>query len=121
MTYRVAPEFENSLVPQLILQPLVENSLRHGLKNSESGIDIVIAAQRENGTLILRVADTGAGLGGDKAKADAIPHGLGLANIRQRMEQLYGDDQQLGIANLSVRHFARAFRQCTGVPPQKSC
>jgi len=73
VTYRVAPEFENSLVPQLILQPLVENSLRHGLKNSESGIDIVIAAQRENGTLILRVADTGAGLGRRQSESRRNP------------------------------------------------
>lgn len=98
VTYSVAPELENSLVPQLVLQPLVENSLRHGLKDSAAGIDIAIAARRENGNLILQVADTGEGLGEQDADA-AVNRGLGLANIRGRLGQLYGADQEFAIAN----------------------
>jgi two-component system, LytTR family, sensor kinase len=98
VTYSVDAALENSLVPQLILQPLVENSLRHGLKDGGAGIDISIGAQRENGSLILKVADTGAGLGVQGADA-AVSHGVGLANIRGRLEQLYGPDQEFGIAN----------------------
>jgi len=98
VTYSVAPELENSLVPQLVLQPLVENSLRHGLKDSAAGIDIAIAARRENGNLILQVADTGEGLGDQNADA-VVNRGLGLANIRGRLEQLYGADQEFAIAN----------------------
>jgi len=93
VTYRVAPEFGNSLVPQLILQPLVENSLRHGFTASSHGIDIEIAARRENGNLILQVADTGSGL------SSADVQGVGLTNISRRLEQLYGADQQFRIAN----------------------
>jgi two-component system, LytTR family, sensor kinase len=98
VTYSVAPELENSLVPQLVLQPLVENSLRHGLKDSAAGIDIAIAARRENGNLILQVADTGEGLGDQNADA-VVNRGLGLANIRGRLEQLYGADQEFAIAS----------------------
>jgi len=98
VTYSVESELENSLVPQLILQPLVENSLRHGLKDDGAGIDISIAARRENGSLILAVSDTGAGLGSQGAEA-AMNRGVGLANIRGRLEQLYGADQEFAIAN----------------------
>ena len=98
VTYAVDPALENSLVPQLILQPLVENSLRHGLKESFAGIDIAIGAQRENGSLVLKVADTGAGLGALDGES-ALNRGLGLANIRGRMEHLYGAGQTFSIAN----------------------
>jgi two-component system LytT family sensor kinase len=98
VTYSVDSALENSLVPQLILQPLVENSLRHGLKDGSAGIDISIGAERENGSLILKVADTGAGLGTQGAEA-AMNRGVGLANIRGRLEQLYGPDQEFAIAN----------------------
>jgi two-component system, LytTR family, sensor kinase len=99
VVYRVAQESENSLVPQLILQPLVENSLRHGLTKIDSGIDIVIAAGRENGSLILKVTDSGTGLAGNGATGALRGEGLGLANISRRLEQLYGQDQQFAIAN----------------------
>jgi two-component system LytT family sensor kinase len=98
VTYSVDAASESSLVPQLILQPLVENSLRHGLKDGGAGIDISIGARRENGSLILKVADTGAGLGTQGAEA-AMSRGVGLANIRGRLEQLYGADQEFAIAN----------------------
>jgi len=98
VTYSVDSAVENSLVPQLILQPLVENSLRHGLKDGGAGIDISIAARRENGSLILKVADTGEGLG--EHGADTVMNrGVGLANIRGRLEQLYGAEQEFAIAN----------------------
>jgi two-component system, LytTR family, sensor kinase len=98
VTYSVDAALENSLVPQLILQPLVENSLRHGLKDGGAGIDISIAAERRNGSLILKVADTGAGLGTQGAEA-AMNRGVGLANLRGRLEQLYGAEQEFLIAN----------------------
>jgi LytS/YehU family sensor histidine kinase len=85
-------------VPQLILQPLVENSLRHGLADGGAGIDITIGARRENGSLILNVADTGSGLGAQGGDA-AMSRGVGLSNIRGRLEQLYGTDQAFAIAN----------------------
>jgi len=98
VTYSVESALENSLVPQLILQPLVENSLRHGLKDSGAGIDISIAARRENGSLILAVCDTGVGLGAQSTET-VMNRGVGLANIRGRLEQLYGADQEFAIAN----------------------
>ncbi|HYL62577.1 MAG TPA: histidine kinase [Candidatus Methylomirabilis sp.] len=98
VTFAVGPGLENSLVPQLILQPLVENSLRHGLKESAAGIDISIGVHRDNGSLILQVADTGAGLGALDGES-VLNRGLGLANIRGRLEHLYGAGQTFSIAN----------------------
>jgi two-component system LytT family sensor kinase len=101
VTYSVDAALETSLVPQLILQPLVENSLRHGLKDGGAGIDISIGARRENGSLVLNVADTGAGLGTQVTEA-VMSRGVGLANIRGRLEQLYGAEQEFAIANRST-------------------
>jgi len=76
----------------------VENSLRHGWKNGAAGIDISIAARRENSSLILAVSDTGQGLGAQTTET-VMNRGVGLANIRERLEQLYGADQEFAIAN----------------------
>ena len=70
VSYAVDAGLENTLVPQLILQPLVENSLRHGLKESRAGIDIAIGAHRDNGSLVIRVTDSGSGIGA--ASTDAV-------------------------------------------------
>ncbi len=99
VTYSVDETLESSLVPQLILQPLVENSLRHGLADGGAGIDISIVARRENGSLILQVADTGKGFGAQGGEA-AMNRGVGLSNIRGRLEQLYGSEQEFAIADL---------------------
>ena len=60
ISYSIDPALKNSLVPQLILQPLLENSLRHGMAASNAAMEISITAQRENGSVILQVLDTGA-------------------------------------------------------------
>jgi LytS/YehU family sensor histidine kinase len=92
--YSIDPAVKSSLVPQLILQPLLENSLRHGMPADEAGMDISVTAQRENGSVILQVLDTGCGLGA-KEPAEAFGRGLGLSNIRDRLAHLYGDNQRI--------------------------
>ena len=75
-------------VPNLILQPLVENAIRHGIApRAQPGV-IDIAAARENGMVRLKVSDNGAGLG--SAGAAGLTKGIGLANTQARLEQLYG-------------------------------
>ena len=78
-----------ALVPVFILQPLVENAVRHGItKRMESGI-IEIVALREGTWLVLRVIDNGAGY------EPAAEAGLGLANTRLRLQTLFGDQAEL--------------------------
>jgi len=98
VTYVIDPSLNEKLVPQLILQPLLENSLRHGMKSGSSAMDLSIAAHRENGSLILQVSDTGSGLG-EIEPSGAFGRGVGLSNIRDRLAHLYGDRQQFSIAN----------------------
>jgi LytS/YehU family sensor histidine kinase len=98
ITYSIDPALHNTLVPQLVLQPLLENSLRHGMKPGATALDLHIDAQRDNGSLVLHVADTGSGLG-DAQPSEVFGRGVGLSNIRDRLSHLYGEKQQFDIAN----------------------
>ncbi len=98
ISYSIDPALKNSLVPQLILQPLLENSLRHGMAAGGTAMEISITAQRENGSVILQVLDTGCGLG-SREPAEMFGRGLGLSNIRDRLAHLYGNSQQFSITN----------------------
>jgi two-component system LytT family sensor kinase len=96
--YFIDAALGDALVPQLILQPLLENSLRHGMKASGEAIDISVVGSRENDSLVLRVSDTGAGLGTADPGA-VLGRGVGLSNIRDRLAQLFGERQEFAIAN----------------------
>lgn len=96
--YAIDPSLSNSLVPQLVLQPLLENSLRHGMKSGAGTMELSVSAHRENGSLILQVSDTGAGLGGTEPSR-VFGQGLGLSNIRDRLAQLYGESHEFTIVN----------------------
>lgn len=122
VTYAIDSSLNNLLVPQLILQPLLENSLRHGMKACGTTMELSVSAHRENGNLILQVADTGAGLG-DADPSGVFGKGVGLSNIRDRLAQLYGDRQQFSIANrpsggaeVTLRVPLRAATQNTAEP-----
>jgi hypothetical protein len=80
-------------VPPLLLQPLVENAIKHGLEPHVQGGLITVAAQREGARLLLAVRDTGAGLGGQTA--DTAGPQFGLAHVRQRLRTLYGQQATL--------------------------
>lgn len=85
-------------VPNLILQPLVENAIRHGIAPQITGGTIEIGAKREDQTLCLFVRDTGAGSSGEKDAAK-IKEGVGLSNTRARLKQMYNDDHTFQIKN----------------------
>jgi two-component system LytT family sensor kinase len=75
----------SALVPNLILQPIVENALEHGVSRAGGEGKIEIAVRREGDDLVMTVRDNGPGING------AAPAGVGLANTKARLEQLYGD------------------------------
>jgi two-component system, LytTR family, sensor kinase len=87
----IEPRTLDALVPPLLLQPLVENALRHGLAPRAAPGMIVIGATAENGFLRLTISDDGVGLH-ERAK-----EGIGLANTRERLREAYGTEQQLTI------------------------
>jgi sensor histidine kinase YesM len=91
----IDPAARQAMVPSLILQPLVENAIRHGIsKRVVPGGRITISAERRDGNLLVRVTDNGAGLGPDPG---AIHEGVGLSSTRGRLERLYGGGQRLEI------------------------
>jgi signal transduction histidine kinase len=85
----VEPETLDARVPNLILQPLVENAIRHGIAPRAEGGRLDIEARRRNGKLELEISDDGAGA--DQG-ATELRNGIGLTNCRARLEQLYGDE-----------------------------
>ena len=93
----IAPEALDAGVPNLLLQPLVENAIRHGIAPYSARGEISIHAQRNNGALHLRVADNGPGPAGNPRPSDGP--GVGLKNTRARLRQLYGDAQRLELKN----------------------
>jgi two-component system LytT family sensor kinase len=85
----VAPEAKYALVPCLILQPLVENAIRHGISCRASGGAVSISAQRSAERLEIRVTDDGVGLPPGWTLGSSS--GLGLAVTRERITGLYPD------------------------------
>ena len=92
-----APDTLDVLVPNLVLQPLVENALRHGVAQRAEAGAVTIRARREDGWLRIAVLDDGPGL--DRKGADGSGNGIGLANTRARLERLYGDAFRFSVAN----------------------
>jgi signal transduction histidine kinase len=91
----IAPETLDAQVPALLLQPLVENAVRHGISRLSAGGQISIAASRDGNHLHLRVRDNGPGL---TSAADATSGtGLGIRATRERLRTLYGNNQSLEI------------------------
>jgi len=77
-------------IPPLLLQPLVENAVKHGLEPHEAGGELRVSATHQGGRLVLEVADSGAGLGEANALAP-VGTGFGLAQVRERLAHRYGD------------------------------
>jgi hypothetical protein len=84
------PDALDALVPALILQPLVENAIRHGIERRAAPGRIDVEVRRRNGTLILRVQDASSGTPGG-ARDGA---GIGLSNTQARLRHLYGERQR---------------------------
>ncbi len=82
-------------VPNLILQPLLENAVRHGIEPHAKPGRIELRAQRADGELTLEVSDNGAGV----ADADAVREGVGLSNTRARLRTLYGEAHRFALGN----------------------
>ncbi len=79
-------------LPSLLLQPLVENAVKYAVTPQEDGADIFVSARAVGDRLEIRVADTGPGLGGRRPGPTGPTTGVGLENIRERLQQAYGDD-----------------------------
>jgi two-component system LytT family sensor kinase len=96
VTWEIAPEALQIKVPSLILQPLVENAILHGIASIAQPGALVIRASRDDQSLHLQVRDTGPGL-----PEETKPHrlGIGLSNTQARLHRLYGSRQRFELLN----------------------
>jgi sensor histidine kinase YesM len=89
----VPPDLESYPLPSLLLQPLVENAIRHGLEPKVEGGEVTMRARREGGKVVVEIADSGVGF------APTTRGGVGLTNLRERLRLLFGDSASLEISD----------------------
>jgi two-component system LytT family sensor kinase len=94
----VVPGVVNALVPTFLLQPFVENALRHGLAPRRAGGNVRLSASPEDGQLVILVSDDGIGLSPDWE--ERMSRGVGVANARARLARMYGDAGSVTISPL---------------------
>ena len=102
----LGPGAQDCLVPPLLIQPLVENAVRHGILAKEQGGVVRLTAWRENGHLLVEVHDDGAGMPGEQVRAissagalESLTEGIGARNSNQRLVQLFGPDYGLNVVS----------------------
>jgi two-component system LytT family sensor kinase len=96
-TMDIAPDTLDAQVPNLILQPLVENAIRHGIEPRSKPGRIELRARRQADVLTMEVSDNGVGL----RKNAAVEEGIGLSNTRARLHELYGPAHRLELVEPS--------------------
>lgn len=96
LTWDIEEPVLEAAVPHMLLQPLVENAIKHGLEAHSSAGGIAISAHRDDGMLRITIRDDGPGHTAPSPRRGA---GLGLVNVRTRLAQLYGERQSFTIEN----------------------
>lgn len=92
VTMRIGAETRRAAIPSFLFQPLVENAIRHGIARREDGGRMWLSAERLNGSLVIHVMDDGPGV-----SHRPVREGIGLANTRRRLTELYGEEQMLSL------------------------
>lgn len=95
VAFDIEPTTWSARVPSFILQPLVENSIKHGIREHAGEGNINVISKRENGRLVLSVEDGGNGR--DVTPTDTWKDGVGLRTTRERLARMYGDDHLVSI------------------------
>ena len=99
-SFDIDPAAADACMPSLLLQPLVENAVKYAVTPKEEGADIAVAIRRLGSRVHITVSDTGPGTSQSSGDGVARPlpsTGVGLANIRDRLAQAYGDDHHFDI------------------------
>jgi two-component system LytT family sensor kinase len=95
------PEALETFIPTMIVQPLVENAIKHGISQRLEGGRIIIRAKRANGMAVIEIEDNGRGLPMAAEHEDGL--GIGLTNINERLQVIYGDKCRLHISSMAGR------------------
>jgi two-component system LytT family sensor kinase len=99
VTVNIPHDLLTALVPSLLLQPLAENAIKHGIAKLSAGGTVRITGVRHNGSLRLSVCNDGPDLPPDW---EATPIGVGMGNLRTRLQILYGSDADLRLGRSTV-------------------
>ena len=114
---QIAPETLEALVPKLILQPLVENAVKHGVAKTSSASTLTVSSRFEQGQVVLRVENDHSALdAGWKEKPDAI----GTGNTRKRLDQLYGHNRHFDLRSEGDSVIAEVFIPLEHQPTDQS-
>jgi sensor histidine kinase YesM len=97
-TFDVPADLNNIPLPPLLVQPLIENAIKHGIEPSEEGGQISVSAIQDRASVIISIIDTGLGIehSGEGPRPTAGT-GTGLKNVRERLQALYGNKAQLDL------------------------
>jgi two-component system, LytTR family, sensor kinase len=96
--FNIEQQAEDALMPSLLLQPLVENSIKYAIAQAINGGNIAIDATTFGGELLLSVTDDGPGLDLKNGRSTPKGGGVGITNTRERLKELYGDEQSLRLS-----------------------
>ena len=88
----------DQMVPSMLLQPLIENSIKHGISRKVGGGRITISSERANGHTVIEVIDDGLGMTTDSPKLGAH-NGIGLRNVDERLRVIYGANYHLKLSS----------------------
>ena len=99
---QISPETLDVIVPSMLLQPLVENSIKHGLSRKVGGGRITIRTQLKNGRTCIDVQDDGLGMSSDRLE-NAFDGGIGLSNVNERLRTIYGAGCTLKLTSTAGR------------------
>ena len=96
---QISPDTLDVIVPSMILQPLVENSIKHGFSRKVGGGRIIIRSVRQNGHAIIEVEDDGLGMTEERMDT-ALTDGIGLSNVNERLSVIYGAAYRVRITSV---------------------
>lgn len=115
----IAPDTLDSFVPSLILQPIVENAIPHGIAKNPGRDVIEIRSSKRQDSLVIEISNSNSLLR-DDVRQDGVGWGIGLSNTEQRLEQIYNGAATLSIQTLSPRgvvcRIAIPFTRSTSIP-----
>ncbi|MCC7501374.1 MAG: histidine kinase, partial [Flavobacteriales bacterium] len=103
VTYDIPGSLSGAIVPSMVLQPLVENSIKHGPDSTNEAVLITVQARERDERLELKVSDNGKGC--SDVNSAMITGGIGLRNVRDRLQLLYGDNARFELASPHGRGF----------------
>jgi two-component system LytT family sensor kinase len=95
----ISPDTLDTIVPSMILQPLVENSIKHGFSRKVGGGRITLRSFRQNGHAVIEVEDDGSGMTEEQLNT-ALTDGIGLSNVNERLGVIYGAGYQLKLSSV---------------------